>query len=142
MNKSLKGEKKMSKIKKNILLVDDDVDYLFQKKLELEKEGFQVFTAHSIKPARKILEEMSIDLAIVDLMMQEKDDGFVLSYQIKSNWPKTPVIMVTGVTAQTGLEFDTITENEKKWIKADTIFTKPVRSEQLVREIRRLLAHE
>lgn len=124
---------------KTILLVDDDPDYLFQQKMELESEGFNIITAETRKIAKELLKELKPDIAIVDLMMEEMDAGFVLSYEIKKKYPDVPVIMVTAVTGKTGMEFDSVTPDEKHWIKADMIFTKPVRTEQLLKEIKRLL---
>lgn len=132
----------MDNNKKTILLVDDDYDYLLQQKSLLELEGYNVITSEGHKKAKETLKSASFDLAIVDLMMEDMDSGFILSYEIKKMYPSTPVIMVTAVTNKTGMEFDTITNSEKKWIKADKIFTKPVRIEQLVKEINRLLHHE
>lgn len=128
----------MSKLPITILVVDDDPDYLLQEKMELEAEGYKVVTAETRKRANQILETMQPDIVIVDLMMEKMDDGFVLSYEIKRKYPKVPVIMVTAVTGQTGMEFDSITPDEKHWVKADVVFTKPVRVEQLVKEIERL----
>ena len=128
----------MSKTLITILVVDDDPDYLLQEKMELEAEGYKVVTAETRKKANQILETMKPDIVIVDLMMEKMDDGFVLSYEIKRRYPKVPVIMVTAVTGQTGMEFDSITPDEKHWVKADVVFTKPVRVEQLVKEIERL----
>lgn len=122
-----------------ILIVDDDLDYLTQKKYELEKEGFVITTAQSRNEANQKLKENQPDIAIIDLMMDEMDDGFVLSYEIKKSYPDIPVVIVTAVTNRTGMEFESITEKEKSWIKADKVFTKPIRTEQLVREIRRLV---
>lgn len=127
---------------KTIFLVDDDYDYLLQQKSLLEMEGFNVITAEGHKKAKEALINATFDLAIVDLMMEDMDSGFILSYEIKKKHSSVPVIMVTAVTNKTGIEFDTITNSEKKWIKADKIFTKPVRIEQLVKEINRLLHHE
>jgi DNA-binding NtrC family response regulator len=124
---------------KTILIVDDDIDYLIQQKAILEPEGFNVITAEGVNRAREVIKENQFDLAVVDLMMENMDSGFVLSYELKKKAPQVPVIMVTAVTSQTGFEFDSVTENEKKWIKADAIFTKPVRAEQLIKEINRLL---
>ena len=43
--------------------------------------------------------------------------------------------MVSSVTSRSGLEFDAITDGERAWIKADAFLAKPVRFEQLQREI-------
>jgi DNA-binding response OmpR family regulator len=125
--------------KKTILIVDDDIDYLLQKKIELEGEGYKVVTAEGRSKSREILKTLTPDLAIIDLMMEDQDAGFVLAYELKRQFPTLPVIMVTAVTSQTGLEFDSVTDGEKSWIKADTVLTKPVRIEQLLREITRFL---
>jgi hypothetical protein len=47
--------------------------------------------------------------------------------------------MVTAVAAETGLRFDTQSPGEKSWIKADAVLNKPIRVEQLEREMKRLI---
>jgi two-component system alkaline phosphatase synthesis response regulator PhoP len=79
------------------------------------------------------------DLAIVDLMMEQPDSGFVLCHQIRKLYPETPIILLTSVTAQTGMSFDTQSESARSWIQADTIMDKPVRAEQLRAEVNKLL---
>jgi DNA-binding NtrC family response regulator len=123
----------------DILLVDDDVDYLFQKKLELEDFGFTVRTAETPAKAAQLMKEKQPDAAVIDLMMQHPDDGFVLAYEIKKYNPDIPVIMVTAVTSRTSMIFESITEYEKDWIKADCILSKPVLAEQIVSEIEKLI---
>ncbi|MBN2342893.1 MAG: response regulator [Deltaproteobacteria bacterium] len=123
--------------KKKVLLVDDDVDFLEQHRIFLESEDFEVISAHSRAEAETILEDLTPDLAILDLMMDETDDGFVLAYHIKKKNRDIPVILVTAVTSETSLEFDTI-GSEGSWIKADAMLPKPIRFEQLKREIHRL----
>jgi len=122
-----------------VLIVDDDEDILFQMKLNLAETGFDIHTAGSEKDARKILETVTPDLAILDLMMEHRDSGFVLSHHIKKHFPEAKIILVTAVTSETGLEFDTATPENRAWIKADTIMSKPVRKDQLLREIDALM---
>jgi len=121
------------------LLVDDDVDFVLQLKMQLESQGWQVVTAHCEKDAREILAGMRPDLAVVDLMMEDVDGGFVLCHQIKKKDPSIPVILVTSVTSETRLSFDTNSEDERSWIKADAFLAKPIRFEQLMAEIDHLL---
>jgi len=125
--------------KRTILLVDDDIDYLFQQKTALEQAGFQVKTAEGRHEARELLSETVPDCAILDLMMEEKDSGFMLAYDIKKMMPEVPVIIMTAVTNDAGFKFDRNSSGEKEWIKADTIISKPVRPEQLIKEINRLI---
>ncbi len=125
--------------KKTILLVDDDEDYLFQTRLHIEQFGFRVVTAESQAEAEKLLETLKPDLAILDLMMEKDDSGFILAYKLKRKYPDVPVIIATAVTAETGMTFGVSTEEERKWIKADLYIEKGIRADQLHKEIVKLL---
>jgi CheY-like chemotaxis protein len=129
----------MTTAPKTILIADDDPDIVAQVDLVLSAEGFTTVTAESQKDAEARLEDVEPDLAVVDLMMENMDSGFVLSHQIKAKYPGTPVIILTAVTADTGMEFDATTKGEKQWIGADVMVDKPVRPEQLLHEVTRLL---
>ena len=124
---------------KTILIVDDDEDYLTQHKILLEQAGYAVVTAGGQAEAEDLLKDVSPDLAIVDLMMEDMDGGFALCHRLKRAFPGMPVILATAVTSETGLTFDTATAEERSWVKADAMLSKPFRFEQLTREITRLL---
>ena len=123
----------------HILLVDDDEDFLFQHRIQLENAGFRVTTASSRAEAEALVDEAKPDLAILDLMMEQHDDGFVLSHHLKRLRPGLPVILVTAVTAETGLSFSPTSGAERAWVGADALLAKPIRFEQLKREVERLL---
>jgi DNA-binding response OmpR family regulator len=123
-----------------ILLVDDDYDYLFQTRFYMEKWGCKVITAEGQNEAEEILERMKPDIAILDLMMENDDSGFILSYKMKRKYPDVPVIITTAVSAETGMSFGMETEEDKNWIKADVYLEKGIRPEQLKLEIEKLLA--
>ncbi|MFH1377463.1 MAG: response regulator [Planctomycetota bacterium] len=125
--------------KKIVLIIDDDIDFRFQKRIELEKDGYSVIEADSEKSANEILEKTKPDCVLVDLMMEQMDTGFTLCYHIKKKYPNVPVIMITGVSAETGIEFDASTTEERAWLKADVVLVKPVRHEQLRREMHQLI---
>jgi DNA-binding response OmpR family regulator len=125
--------------KKQLLLVDDDQDILDQLSLALRAEGYEVVTAQGRQEGEELLLLRQPDLAIIDLMMEEKDSGFVLCHEIKKLYPDTPVIMLTAVTATTGLDFRARNKEARSWLKADALLDKPVRFEQLKEEVRRLL---
>jgi two-component system, OmpR family, response regulator len=129
----------MEKQKGTILLVDDDEDYLFQTRLNIEQFGFSVITADSQAEAEKLLDKIRPDLAILDLMMENDDSGFILAYKIKRRYPDIPVIIATAVAAETGMSFGVSTEDDRKWIKADLYIEKGIRADQLHKEIVKLL---
>lgn len=129
----------LKKDKKTILIVDDDQDFLFQMKVGIKDMGFEVVTADTQKEAEDIIRRMKPDLAILDLMMENQDTGFILSHKIKSLYPDVPVIIVSAVTAETGMLFDVTSEEERDWIKADLFLDKGIRMDQLHKEINKLL---
>jgi len=125
--------------KKTIFIVDDDADYLFQLTKMVENLGFNVISAFGQKEAEKVIGSINPDLAIFDLMMENKDSGFILCHKIKNIHPDLPIIIATALTAETGMIFGLDSEKDKKWIKADKYLEKGLRSDQLLREINKLL---
>jgi CheY-like chemotaxis protein len=126
-------------VKKKILVVDDDPDLLEQMTAILAPEDYEVIAAEGQAEAEETILKMRPDLAILDLMMEEKDSGFVLSHQIKSLYAGTPVILLTAVTGATGLSFAAQGPDVRSWTKVDAVMDKPVRPEQLRAEVRRML---
>ncbi|MCX6280118.1 MAG: response regulator [Bacteroidetes bacterium] len=122
-----------------ILIVDDDQDYLFQLQTKVERFGFKTITADGQREAEALLEKVKPDLAILDLMMENEDSGFILCFKMKKKYPDVPIIIATGVTAETGITFDVNDENNRKWIKADRFLDKGIRSDLLKEEIEKLL---
>lgn len=129
----------MTTNKKLVLIVDDDPDYLQQLEMTVKGFGFETITAGSRKEGEKILETTKPDLNIFDLMMETQDSGFILSYKAKQKYPEVPVIIATAVTTETGITFKVDTEEDRNWIKADLYIEKGIRSDQLLREINKLL---
>ncbi|RMD81100.1 MAG: response regulator [Lentisphaerae bacterium] len=117
----------------NILIIDDDPDFRLQLQLQLQGLGHSVVEAEDATEGWKVLQEQagSIDLVIVDLMMEESDAGFTFCYRAKKNYPDLPVVIATAVGKETGMEFDSETKEERNWIKADKVIDKPIRTEQL-----------
>jgi CheY-like chemotaxis protein len=114
-----------------VLLADDDPDYLFQIRFALEKSGYRVRECDSEKSAMEFLNSECPDAAIFDLMMDRDDSGFILAYHAKKLYPRLPVILLTAVAAETGSDFNPVTEESKTWIKADLYIEKGLHPDQL-----------
>jgi two-component system, OmpR family, response regulator len=130
----------MTESQKTVMVVDDDVDLVLELQLQLEAAGYRVVTAHTDKDGRRVADEQHPDAAVIDLMMEEHDSGFALSHHLKRHLPQMPVILLTAVASETGIDFDATTAEERSWIKADMVLDKPVRFEILAAQLRRLLA--
>jgi DNA-binding response OmpR family regulator len=124
--------------KKRILVVDDDQDLREQVVFFLENNGYEVVQADGEQSGAEVIKNEKFDAAVLDLMMENKDSGFILCHQIKRVNEATPVIMVTGVTKETGMYFDATTREEQNWIKADAFINKDLRFEQLLAQLERL----
>ena len=124
---------------KTVLIVDDDLDILEQYTMILKAEGHNIVQAGSLAEAEETILTVRPDLAILDLMMDEKDAGFVLCNQLKRLYANLPVIIVSNVTPITGIDFRPRNAEEHSWVRADVMLNKPIVAERLRAEIRRLL---
>ncbi|NMC64305.1 MAG: response regulator [SAR324 cluster bacterium] len=127
---------------KKIYLYDDDVDFLYQNKIQLQASGYEVFDTEIRQKLEEKLAAEKPDLVVVDLMTEHDDTGFSVCYRIKQMYPDVPVIIATAMASETGLEIDASTAEERSWIKADLLLAKPLRFEQLLASIKHLLGED
>lgn len=122
---------------RKILLVDDDIDLLEQHKLLLESKGYKIITAENVEDGWSLFKKEKPDAAILDLIMEEHDSGFILCHRIKRDtYGKTiPVFLLTSATYMTGFKFGSSTNEEKELIKCDAILNKPIVFEELLQKL-------
>ncbi|MGK9368995.1 response regulator [Melioribacter sp. Ez-97] len=123
---------------KKILLVDDDIDLLEQNKVLLESRGYKVVTAENGAKGWEVFQKENPDAAIIDLIMEEMDSGFILCHRIKKSNPGVPVFIVTSAPYTTGFKFSASTNEEKEWLKCDGILNKPIVLEELVAKLKNM----
>lgn len=82
---------------KRILFADNDQKFLQSRKEFLEQEGYQVVPAANETEARRILEQGTIDLAILDIRLREDKDNKDISglTLAKETDPAIPKIILT-----------------------------------------------
>ena len=127
---------------RKILIVDDDADLVEANRLYLESRGFEVRTAGSAAEGLRALEGYTPDLIATDLMMEHHDSGFAFCRRVKARpeTATTPLLMLTGVLRETGIDFSRRTKEERAFIVADELIAKPVTPRQLCEHIERHLA--
>jgi two-component system nitrogen regulation response regulator NtrX len=82
---------------KKILIVDDEKDIRFILNEILTENQYTVVSAGTIKEAESIINNDHFDLALLDVLLDEKSrDGLYLLNQIKKKNKDIPVIMMSG----------------------------------------------
>jgi len=79
-----------------ILAVDDEENPLALRKLILQRAGYEVVTATSVKQALQVLAAHPVDLVLSDQLMPG-GTGTELARRVKSDYPGLPVVIVSGV---------------------------------------------
>jgi DNA-binding response OmpR family regulator len=118
-----------------IAIIDDDPDILDASSLVLQSKGYQVFTASNPEDGYKLIKEQNPSLIILDVMMNEPDDGFFLAQKLRREKIDTPIIMYTSVSKTLGLEFAA-----GEMIPVDEFVEKPISPEALIQKVEKLLS--
>jgi len=79
------------------------------------------------------------DVVVLDVMMEQFDAGFEVSKKIKKKYRDLPVILLTAIGIQTGLEFSA-NADVLEVTGADVLLDKPVSPEVFVAAIEKLIA--
>ena len=114
-------------LKEPILVVDDDKDIVATLKIQLEKEGFEVFSAYNGEEALDVLSTTNIHLLLIDVMMP-KLDGFSAILKIRES-RNIPILVMSAKSEDTdkilGLS-----------IGADDYITKPFNYKEVIARVK------
>ncbi len=119
-----------------ILIVDDDPDITFATELFLKKAQHEVQTASNRADGMKAIEEGNPDLIILDVMMEQADDGIAMAQELRRQGCETPILMLTSVGTVTGFTYD----EDQELVPVNAFFEKPIQPDLLVRKVNELLA--
>ncbi len=81
--------------KKNVLIVDDESVVRKGISRALQKRGMSTKSAESGQTALNLLKDQPFDLVLLDIHMPDMD-GIQILQQIRTKYPKTEAIMITG----------------------------------------------
>jgi two-component system, NtrC family, response regulator len=127
---------------KKILVVDDLPDWRKTLGGLLTDSGYKVEVADSFKTAIDLLKKKTFDLALLDVRLDETDEtntgGLDLAAKIKSFWPSTKIIIITGYQTQEILDRSLKTNNKGEKLVAD--FIPKTNTEELIKIIDNALA--
>ncbi len=116
-----------------ILIVDDEPDILEFLKYNLEKEGYEIFTANDGEDGIKIAEREQPHLVILDIMMPKMDGVEVCRYlRSKTEFDKTLIAFLTAREE----DYSQIAALD---VGGDDYITKPIRPRVFISRIKALL---
>ena len=123
-----------------ILIIDDDNDFTDAIKVILETKKYEVISADNTKEGLLLLETENPDLLILDVMMEEKAAGFIISRQLRKNpkFQELPILMLTSMREQTGFFFPDDPKDEI-FLPVNEFLEKPPAPEILLEKVEKLL---
>jgi DNA-binding NtrC family response regulator len=114
-----------------ILIVDDSPDTLEILSRNLSDNGYKTYISSNVPDAIRMLESETIDLVVTDLKMP-KVSGLDLVRHVKSNYPDTEVMMITGYATVDGA-VDAVKSGAEEYL------TKPFTEEELLSAVQRVM---
>jgi DNA-binding response OmpR family regulator len=118
-----------------ILIVDDDPDIVEATQLFLEREGHQTEAAYDAAEGLRKVGTFHPDLLILDVMMEQPDDGFALARDLRKRGHHFPILMLTSVATASGLAFG----RDDEMVPVDDFQAKPIEPAVLVAKVAELL---
>ncbi|MBW1720481.1 MAG: response regulator [Deltaproteobacteria bacterium] len=131
---------------KRILIIDDDPDVILFLSTLLEDNGYRTLSAQNGREGLKLIESERPDLVLLDLMMPQKSGLSLLSeMKGRDELKEIPVIMVTGVAGETGIEFESFLDKKPGTSAGPALFRpdgyveKPVDPDKLLALVKEVL---
>ncbi len=118
-----------------ILVIDDDSDITFAVSLYLKREQHDVRTAASRDEGMEAVKTFAPELIILDVMMEQPDDGIAMAQELRRAGSSVPIIMLTSVGKVTGMEYG----RDSDLVPVEALFEKPVRPDELLKAVAGLL---
>lgn len=117
-----------------IAVIDDDADIREASEIVLTSKGYQVILASNPKDGYEIIKTQKPDLIILDVMMDEPDDGFFLAQKLRREKITTPILMYTSISKTVGMDF-----GASEMVPVDDFVEKPITPDALIQKVEKLL---
>ena len=127
--------------KKNILVIDDDVQLVDTVKTLLEAVGYQVSFSYQSEKGFELAKQIKPDLILLDIMFAGPPgpDGVEISRRLheEPDLKDTPVIVVSGV--KQALDMPIKIEPDDAFMPVKAFLEKPFKPDQLLSTIKEVL---
>ncbi len=118
-----------------IMVVDDDPDVVEACGLILKKAGHEVSSASNRKEGLAKIKASKPELLILDVMMEEPDDGIRMARELRNLKQDFPILMLTSISKVLGMDFS----KDNEMIPVNEFVEKPVEPDALVKKVEQLL---
>lgn len=119
-----------------VLIVDDDPDIIEAGKLVLENAGHEVGSAVNRASGMQAIRDFQPDLLILDVMMDQPDDGIAMAQELRKGGFSAPILMLTSIGKVTGLDYG----KDDSLVPVDDFQEKPIDPATLVAKVDELLS--
>jgi len=119
-----------------ILFVDDDPDIVEAGQIVLRSAGHEVFAACSREEGMAAVKTAEPDLIILDVMMEEPDDGIAMAVDLRKAGFKKPILMLTSLSKVVGYAYG----RNDDVVPVDDFQEKPIDPKTLLAKVNELLA--
>jgi len=126
--------------KRTAVVIDDELDITTYLSSILESHDFEVRVAHDATSGEKLIRDMPPELILIDLMMPGRS-GIQLFARLRGDelTKQIPLVMVTGIKEQMGIDWGEIVDRLKAR-RPDDFIEKPIDPETLMEVVNTVLA--
>lgn len=118
-----------------ILIVDDDPDICEAVELTLKHAGYDVSSAGNRDEGMDAIKAFDPDLLILDVMMEQPDDGIAMAQELRRSGFNKPILMMTSLAKVTGMSYD----KDDELVPVDAFVEKPTEPAKLAAMVKELL---
>ncbi len=129
-----KADKHMDE-SKSILIIEDEADLADVLGYNLRRAGYRTDTAADGHVGLQKATDERPDLIILDVMMEQPDDGFVVAQDLRRKGVKTPIVILSSIGHVTGYQYG----KDSEVAPVDEFVSKPVAPAELVARVKALL---
>jgi len=121
----------------NILIVDDDLDFVNATQIVLEQEGHHVNSARGGNEGFQLALDNQPDLVILDVMMDSVLDGISACWNLHTD-PATSEIPIVMVTSIANTDYAELFPTDE-YIHIDSFLSKPISPDNLIKKVQTIL---
>jgi two-component system alkaline phosphatase synthesis response regulator PhoP len=125
---------------KNLLIIDDDPDFVEGIKSILDAAGYSVDVAYNPKNGLQALQSKTYDLLLLDIMMGRGAEGIMIARKLRKDVKlrEMPVLIITGIREQMAFLFPGEPVHPR-FVAVDEVVEKPVEPKLLLDKVSTLI---